>query len=469
MRKRTTISLLALACVLGSGLPARAQADFSSYVSIGDSLAAGYSSGSLVETHQKNSVPALLARQAGVADFEQPTVSEPGIPAELMLVSLAPTPVILPKSTSTGLPTNLALPRPYNNLAVPGANASDALLTVRGGNPFDDLILRRLGPQVAQAVAQHPTFVTLWIGNNDVLTAALTGRVIEGVTITPAADFRQSYAAIVVALKASGTTIVAANLPDVTTIPFVTTIPPVVVNPATGQPVIVGGQTVPLLGPQGPLPGNAFVTLAASSLLAQGIGIPVGLGGQGTPLPDNVILDAGEVQSIKERVIADNQAIADICSAAGVPVLDVNGVLADLAANGRDVGGIHLTTDFLTGGVFSYDGVHPTSLGYAIAADQLVQFINSTYGNSLPRVDIYPFLFSGNTSSGGYPIGAALAPTPTEQIDWAAAVFGPDTWHDRLRYVFPNITLKSRALQPQDGMPISLDPGSPAAGRDQLN
>jgi lysophospholipase L1-like esterase len=390
MRKRYTIGLMALA-LAAAALPARAQASFSVYVSIGDSLAAGFSSGSLVEPHQRNSVPALIARQAAIADFQLPTVSEPGIPAELALLSLSPSPIIVPKASTTGQPTNLALPRPYNNLAVPGAKAKDALTRTTDGGGFHDLILRGLAPQVAQAQALHPTFVTLWIGNNDVLSAAIAGRVVEGETLTPAGEFRQTYAAIVSELRSTGASIVAANLPDVTTIPFVTTIPPILVNPATREPVIVGGQTVPLIGPSGPLPGNSLVTLGASALLASGVGIPKALGGQGTPLPDEVILDANEVAIIKDRVAVDNQSIADICGAAGIPVVDINGILNDLATNGREVGGIRLDAEFLTGGIFSYDGVHPTELGYAVVANEWISVINA-HGGSLAQVDLTPFL-----------------------------------------------------------------------------
>jgi lysophospholipase L1-like esterase len=398
MRKRTTTGFLALALAAGAALPARAQVRFNDYVSIGDSFAAGFSSGSLVETHQRNSVPALLARQAAVPLFQMPLVSEPGIPAELVLVSLSPGPIILPKSTTTGQPVNLQVPRPYNNLAVPGARAKDALTRSTDGGGFHDLILRKFGPQVAQAKLLRPSFVTLWIGNNDVLSAVLAGRVIEATTLTPAAEFRLTYAAIVSELKSTGASIVAANLPDVTTIPFVTTIPPVVVNPATRQPVIVSGQTIPLLGPDGPLPGNSLVTLGAASLLAQGIGIPKPLGGQGTPLPDNVILDAGEVAAIQDRVAADNQSIADVCASAGIPVLDIHGILADLVVNGREVGGIRLSADFLTGGVFSYDGVHPTDLGYAVVANEWISVINA-HGGSLPPVDLAPFLGIAQSAS----------------------------------------------------------------------
>src|SRR5262245_34024463 len=297
--------LLALAAFATAASGAAAQS-FDVYVSIGDSLAAGFTNGSLVESHQAHSVPALLARQAGAQDFQQPTVGVPGIPPELRLLSLTPV-LIAPVSETPSQPTNLNLPRPYNNLAVPGATLIDALTTTTGG--LHDLVLRGHGTQVEQALALHPTFITLWIGNNDVLGAALRGQALPGITLTPAQDFRQAYAALLVALGQSGARIVAANLPDVTAIPFVNTIPPVVVNPATREPVVVDGRAVPLLGPNGPLQSNAFVTLAASPLLAQGIGIPRALGGQGTPLPNEVVLDAGEAQTIRDYVNTNNQVI----------------------------------------------------------------------------------------------------------------------------------------------------------------
>ena len=59
------------AALWSAGGPAHAQTSFSTYVALGDSLTAGYSNGSLVETHQRSSYPALLARQAAVTGFEQ--------------------------------------------------------------------------------------------------------------------------------------------------------------------------------------------------------------------------------------------------------------------------------------------------------------------------------------------------------------------------------------------------------------
>lgn len=402
MKTRTIRVVAAVAAAVCLATSAHAQSQgaisFTKYFSIGDSLAAGFSSGSLVETNQAGSVPALLARQAGVADFQQPLVGEPGIPAQLALVSLVPVPVISPKAAAAGKPKNLTLPRPYNNMAVPGATSVDALTRTTDNGGLHDLILRGKGTQVGQVVASQPTFVTLWIGNNDVLGAAIRGRAIDGVTLTPTDVFRQVYGGIVAKLKASGARVVAANLPDVTTIPYVTTIKPYVVNPTTGQPVVINGNRVPLLGPKGPLSPTTFVTLPASTLLAEGIGIPAALGGTGEPLPDEVILDEAEVATIRDHVNQDNQAIQDLCAQAGFSVFDVHALFDDIATNGRVVGGVRLTSGFLTGGIFSYDGVHPSALGYALAANEWIAAINRA-GGALQPLDLAPFMGLGVGSS----------------------------------------------------------------------
>jgi lysophospholipase L1-like esterase len=405
MNERT---LRAASAALTLGLAAGAGAqDFTTYMTVGDSLAAGYTSNSLIEAAQVNSVPALLARQGSAPDFQQPLIGDPGIPPILVLQSLIPSPVIVPKSATPGQPRNAGLARPYNNLAVPGATAADALLKTTDNGGFHDLILRGRGSQVQQAVGSRPTFVTLWIGNNDVLGAALRGQAVDGVTLTPTAIFRQVYGAIVTALRATGAPVVAANLPDPTVIPFVTTIRPYLVNPATGQPVVdANGNRVPLLGPSGPLSPNAFVTLAASTLLAQGTGIPQAAGGNGQPLPDQVILDEAEVGIIRDHVVQNNQAIRDICGAASIPIVDVNSLLNEVATSGRVVGGVELTAAFLTGGIFSYDGVHPTPLGYALVANEWIRVINEELGGELEPVDLGPFL--GVTSGSA----AAAASSP---------------------------------------------------------
>ena len=326
-----------------------------------------------------NSYPILIYRQATgqSTGFEQPLVSAPGIPAALELRSLSPL-VIAPKPGS-GAPLNLNLQRPYNNLAVPGADVHDVVATVSDGG-LHDLILRKLGTQIQQAVFLRPTFTTIWVGNNDVLAAATSGRVIEGVTITPVAQFEADFKTVVGAIASTGSKMAIANIPDVAAIPFVNTISRFIVNPATNQPVLIGGQPVPIIGPSGPLGANDKVLLTASSELAKGFGIPVQLGGNGQPLADQYILDANEINTINARVAAYNGIIASVASSSGAALVDVNAEFRRLATTGINIGGITFTRNFLTGGIFSYDGVHPTAFGYAYIANVFIDAINAKFG-----------------------------------------------------------------------------------------
>jgi lysophospholipase L1-like esterase len=387
--------LLATALAVATTTAAFAQLDFSRYVAIGDSLTAGYTSGGLVETAQVNSYPALIHRQATGSDagFEQPLVTPPGIPAVLQLTSLSP--LVIGPTPGHGAPANASLPRPYNNLGIPGATLHDILATTSGG--IYDLILRNpaLGntTDIQQALGLHPTFVTVWIGNNDALNAATSG-IVNDMTLTPAAQFDAEYKTLLGAIaQNSSAKMAVALIPDVTTIPFVTTIPPVVVNPATQKPVIIGGNPVFLIGPHGQLGPGDHVLLTAQGELAQGIGIPVQLGGRGTPLTDNVVLDATETATITARVASYNESIRAAAGTVGAAVVDTNTLLHQLATSGIDVGGIQFTSAYLTGGVFSYDGVHPTAFGYAYVANAFIAAINAKFGSSIPPVDYSSYIF----------------------------------------------------------------------------
>lgn len=394
-----------------------AQVDASRYVAIGDSLTAGFASGGLVQDVQRNSYPALIHRAATGASsgFEQPLVTAPGLPALLRLSSLSPL-VIAPRAGS-GQPANLNLPRPYNNLAVPGARVHDVLVTVSGG--LHDLVLRGIAPQIQQAIALQPTLVTVWIGNNDVLSAATSGRVIEGVTLTPAAAFDADFRAIMGALATTGAKLAVANIPDVTSIAFVTTIPPIVINPQTSQPVLVNGQPVPLIGPGGPLRAGDRVLLTASALLARGDGLPPGIpGASGTPLTDAATLTIEEQQTIAARVAAFNSTIAAVANERGAALFDANAMLRRLATQGVDIGGVRYSSAFLTGGVFSYDGVHPTAFGYAFIANEWIKAINARHGSRIRPVDLHPFVFGPEGAAGTL---AENPPMVGDAFLWTAA------------------------------------------------
>lgn len=407
---RTASKFAAIALVsLTGALPAAAQVDFSRYVAVGDSLTAGFISASLTQSGQSASYPLLIFRQAtgSTSGFQQPIVSDPGVPTgALRLNSLVP--LVIAPTPGRGTPTNIGLQASYNNLAVPGANVRDLVATVTDGGGLHDLILRGRGTQLQQAVRQSPTFVTIWAGNNDALRAATSGRVIEGVTLTPLASFEADYRTLVNGLRATGARLAIANIPDVATIPYVTTLSRFLVNPATNQPVLVGGQPVPLIGPNGLLRDGDRVLLPASAELAAGKGIPVAAGGTGQPLSDSVVLSIEEVAAIRARVNAFNNVIRTVANEAGAAFVDANGILTQAATRGVPVGGIVYTPAFLTGGIFSYDGVHPTRMGYAILANAFIASINAQFGAEIEPVNLRPFVFGS--------VQAVTAPALSEYV-----------------------------------------------------
>jgi lysophospholipase L1-like esterase len=379
---------------------------YQNYVAIGDSMTAAFSSYSLVESAQKNSYPALIARQLGISDFQQPLVSEPGIPAQLELVSLSPL-TIAPKSDSTGVPINLTLPRPYNNLGVVGATLYDCLNTQSDSQQRHDLVLRGLGTQVQQAIYLQPDLLTVWIGANDALGAVLSCTAVEGITLTPKTAFHDQYAQLLDTLTSqTQADLVVGNVPPVTANPFITTIPPFIINPATGEPVIgPDGHPMTYIGQSDSgalfISPDSYISLYAKAYIQEGIGIPKGLGGTGNPLPDSVVLTPNEAAKIEEYATSYNASISELAQSHGIPVFDAHALLEDLDAHGLEVAGIELNSDFLTGGIFSYDGFHPTSLGYAVVANAFIKTINAAHGQKIKSVALFPFLTDTTPDLGG--------------------------------------------------------------------
>jgi lysophospholipase L1-like esterase len=445
--------------------PLFSQTTFHKYVALGDSLTAGVSGNCLVTRHQQRSVPKLVADALGITDFQQPLLSERAVsgPTGVCLGAVVAGGTITVGAVSQqGVPTNATLARPYDNLGIGAANAAH-IVDLRVANPAGDLanrfaalVLRNFtgGPfegrnAIEEANLLSPDLVTVWVGPNDIGGGALSGTAIDGVTVTSASVFETKYSEILSGLRATGRTLVVLNVPDLTAVPFATTIPRVVVNPTTRQPVLVGGNPVPLLGPRTtstcstppcPLPEGTLVTLGASPLLAQGLGIPASLGGTGLSLPDGsftppatvsggVILYPDEVALIRQRTTEINARIASVAATNGATVIDTHAIFDHIVENnhGYEVGGgIIVTASFLTGGIFSADGFHPTNIGYAIVAKEVVQHINDTEGTDFDLPDLAQAVFEPDVP----------AITATGVVDPAAGPFGFSLamWKDLVRW-----------------------------------
>jgi len=416
--------------VLGLG-----NANFTSFVAIGNSITAGYQSGSLVETHQQYSFGNQIANQVE-ATFAQPTVSYPGIPAILELVLLDPP--TLQAASGMGAPTNLTHPAPYNNLGIPGALLNDVLFAtdanvntavVVGGRdpqPQFDLVLRGLGTQFQQARMLQATTLTLWIGNNDVLGFATSGG-FSPTEPTDVATFSAIYTNMADSIASLGADVFVANIPDVTAIPFFTTVGPQMSAGiaaagfdmyyqkhgefAMGQPGSGSGVTT-LSDPTSPLItllGSSYVGLLGQPTglwyreLAADLGFPVAtlLGiyaGIDTtqafgfhpqnPWPDALILDPDEIATAATHIAGYNSSIQTVATANGFHLVDVNTFFNEIAAEGYSVGGQEFSAGFITGGLFSLDGVHPSDIGHGVIANEFIKVMNSANNASIPLVNV---------------------------------------------------------------------------------
>jgi hypothetical protein len=447
---KKTVFVISLVALLAAA-PAMAQVDLSNYVALGDSMTAGFASASMMNWYQDRSYPAILAQQAGASDFEQPYISEPGIGPIFELVSLAPQPVIQPVGLVPGLPTNAEYPGIYNNLGIPTATLFDMIFqtgditNLLQGNfdtVFFDIVLRNgINTALEQAIGAQPSFMTVWIGYNDVLSAVLAATPIDGVTMTPVDFFAGLYGNAVGALATNTTAdIVLINVPYPTTTPFVTSLDPFVDIPGLGR--------WNLMADTGPLTDDDFVTLGGGALIALGYGLP-----GGPPLPDNlnlftgdpgVVLRAAEVDLINAQIDGYNTAIDQAASAFGYPVFDVNSFFASISSGAYVpmFGGTTLSTDFLLGGIFSYDGIHPQHIGYALMTDELIQFINAEYGSEIPRVNMAEVLFEGDWQSPG------ISPAKAQETVMSAEAF------QRLYELFPpNLDQPPRIRRPSADRP----------------
>lgn len=381
-------------------------ANFTTVASVGTSISAGYQSSGLVNRHQIRSFPALFAQQVGMTaipsgatGFTFNGISNDGIPTLLEIKSLSPL-VINNTGRLSGAPMNNSQATDYHNLGVPGALAVDFVDStyytvdpnpVRGAGynkTFFNLVFRGRGLGLTQLIRNQPTFVTFELGANEVLGAATAGNA----NVFPTNNYITAVATALDQIHAvlPNTKVAVFNVPDVASIPFCTTFSPVTISTVTNTPV-------PLLGPGNTAlsPGD-LVLLTAGPSLAAGVGFPTdgynyvnpAAPGTGTGLADSQVLSEAEQQTIATAVTNMNAALVSIAaSRPWIALVDLHSLFADISANGYTVGSVTYTSDFVTGGLFSLDGVHPNDLGHAIICNALIDAVNAQFGATVPRLN----------------------------------------------------------------------------------
>jgi lysophospholipase L1-like esterase len=472
-------------------------ANFTKYVALGDSFAAGYSDGALFVEAQKGAYPNILAQQfaeAGGGAFSTPFMGDNigglllggNVIAGQRLYFNGSAPVAVSGAPTTNVATKVT--GPFGNLGVPGAKSYHLIAAGYGNvagvaaglaNPYYARFATSATSTVlADAVAQTPTFFSLWIGGNDVLGFATSGGIGVNQTgnmnpatygsndITDPTVFASVYNSLVTGLTANSAKGVVANLPYVNTLPFFTTVPVSPLSPATlganlstlnaqlygplkqaltvfgagdrinllsataANPLLIRDESLPNLSAQltaaftptlggqtaafyGAVFGQARQTTSADLVLLttqsaigaaptaanSGLGIappaPLNSFGISYPLQDMHVLIPSEIAEIKVATDAYNVSIKAIADAKGLAFVDAKAIMDKLSTTGIVGNNFTMTSQFVFGGSFSLDGVHPSPRGYALISNAFIDAINSKYSSTLKKVDLgkYRILF----------------------------------------------------------------------------
>jgi len=446
-------------------------ADFSTYVSIGNSLTAGFTDGALFKASQENSFPNILSQKfayLGGGSFTQPLMNDNfgGMSAggtrilEPRLVTLGGPPVPLESVIGPIMPTTDLFVNnptgPFNNMGVPGAASFHLIYDGYGSmanlgttaNPY--FIRMASAPNatvIGDALAQAPSFVSLWIGNNDVLGYATSGGSTSGPT--PQGTFDFAISTIMGALQQANVQGVMANIPYVDTTPHFTTVTHNIIPldaatagavngayaayngglqlamsyslidadevaqrtimfiEADNNAVVIEDESLTDLSGLG-LPNyrqatadDLFVLPSSSFIGTEAVpGNPFSVNGVAIPLADKWVLVPSEQEEIKMATDAFNATLKAAADSAGFAFVDANALMQQLANSGIASDNYILTSDLVTGGVFSLDGVHPNSRGYALISNEILKAIDATYGSNfeaagmLSNVGDYPTNYS---------------------------------------------------------------------------
>lgn len=448
-------------------------ANFSNYVSVGNSLTAGYSDGALFIEGQENSYPKILFGQfslAGGGTFKQPLMNDNlgglllggnQIASTRLFLSFtsgspAPTPI-------AGIPTtevSTVLSGSFNNMGVPGAKVYHLLAPGYGNvagvaaglaNPyFARMASSSTATVIGDAVAQNPSFFSLWIGANDILGYATSGGTGVDQTgnldpstygsndITDPQVFWGSYNALLQNLTASGAKGIVANLPSITSIPYFTTVPynaipldaptAAMLNQAfaayngglqfvvdntpyltqaeadrrkisfqagKNAVLILDEDLTDLTGLNPSLTNMRQATsadllvLTARTFLGTLVNNnPQLINGVSVPLADKWVLTSEEQSNVETARVAYNQVISALSQQYDLAFFDADAELQQMLTSGITENGITTTAVYAKGGGFSLDGVHPSPRGYAIIANGMIDAINAKYGSNLPKVNV---------------------------------------------------------------------------------
>lgn len=369
---------------------------FRRYVSMGNSIAAGFQSAGINDSTQHESFAVLVANAAG-APFFVPSLAGNGCPPPFTNNVTGTRVGGGTSDVECSLRETSVLPY-VSNVAVPGAAIIDALNNFDPASDPNFLTNLILGgrTQIQAMQDAKPTFVSLELGANDVLGALLDANPGNPALVTSASDFQTRYTQTLDAIKATGAKAVLIGVPDVTVIPYAS-------KGATYWCLKTGACGIPAAGfPATFTVNNNCAPFAAipgakgdSTLVPWPIGltkIATAAAGASTTLDCSVdaeVVLPAEFAAMRDAVVAYNAAIQAEATTRGWAFVNLNGTLQALVATGAIPPFPNLTPALsgqsVTFGLYiTLDGFHPSALAHRLLADSVASAINQTYGTNLP-------------------------------------------------------------------------------------
>jgi lysophospholipase L1-like esterase len=383
---------------------------FERYVAIGNSITAGFQSNGINEITQQQSYAVLLAR-AMRAPFYAPLLAFPGCPApydSLWSRFGEPTPhrVNPPVPGGCALRKTVSPPPPFiSNVAVPGARVVDTYTNLTGSaNQLTTFILGGT-TQVQMMGRAGATFVTVWIGNNDVLGAVLdTANSGNPALVTDTTLFQTQFGILLDSLEDAGITrAVLIGVANVTLIPYL-------VRGSKFYNVKFAGDSIP--GPNAAsktFPANFLVNPNCAPPAGDSVLVPFPRGAAvlafarfmptatvGVDCSDVHHVSRAEMLNMVAAVTSYNNYISAQAAARGYLFIDPNALFAALPPGAipafpnvpSDSNKVAFPAAYTTpfGTFFSLDGVHPTAAAHRLIAQTLGPAINAAYGTVIPPI-----------------------------------------------------------------------------------
>ncbi len=397
----------------------KGEIDPSRFVMIGGGHVAGYMNDGLYFEGQENSLANIIARQlakVGGGNFNQPLVDQSSIGISSNLLS----PMKLGyktdcKGVSSLSPIRIAAQGDlgifnqniystnalFGNYGIPGLKLADVFSS--NSNPFFTRMASSISASIMDdAFASQPTFFSLFLGLEEVLSYAKSGGTTE--YIQPNILFEYFYDQVLLTATANGAKGVLATIPDVSEMPYFTTIPwngltldaasnttlNSIYNPlgyyftVGSNPFMIVDSTANAFAVRQILPTELLtLSLPLDSVKCNQMGVLF-------PIRDEFVLDAGELQYLRGVIAEYNQVIRDLAAKYNLAVVDVYDFSKNLKS-GFVYNGVTMSSKFVSGGAYSLDGIHFNAKGNALLANEFIKAINLNYKSRIPQVDANAF------------------------------------------------------------------------------